>query len=343
MQAQTEALQRYGARLLKWPNVVGVGVGVKTRRMKRTDTKAVVVMVSRKLPEESLQSHEVIPRQLGKDVLTDVIEVGAVKALAPSKEEIAYRHGRQRPALGGISVGHLNVTAGTFGSAVRDARTGEPLILSNNHVLANASAGNDGRARVGDVILQPAIYDGGQQPDDVIGTLKRFVPIHVQAPQATCPRALGIQRGLNALMQILVPDYQIEFRRLGRKDNLVDAAVAEPRDPDAISFDIMGIGELQGTRQPQEGLRVRKSGRSSGLNEGAITVLDASIKVNMGDVGEALFTDQIITDPMANPGDSGSVLVDDENLVVGLLSAGSSRISVSSRIDHVFDLLKITV
>jgi len=343
VQAHAEALQRYGARLMNWPNVVGVGVGRKTKKMKRTDTAAVVVLVTKKVPEASLQAHELIPRQLDDGIVTDVIEVGEVRALAPPGEEIAYRHGRQRPAIGGISVGHLRVTAGTLGSAVRDAATGEPLILSNNHVLANTSAGKDGRARVGDLILQPAMYDGGQQPDDVIGTLKRFVPIYLQAPEVTCPRAVGVQRGLNALLQIFVPDYRVEFRRIGRRDNLVDAAVAEPEDPGAVSFDIMGIGELQGTRQPEEGLRVRKSGRSSGLNEGRITVLDATIKVNMGDVGEALFTEQILTDPIANPGDSGSVLVDDDNMVVGLLSAGSSRISVSGRIDHVFDLLEITV
>lgn len=343
MQAQAEALQRHGARLMKWPNVVGVGVGRKTKKMERTDTQAVVVFVTQKVPEASLRSHELIPRQLGDDVLTDVVEVGEVKALAPSTEEIAHRHGRLRPAIGGISVGHRRVTAGTLGSAVCDARTGAPLILSNNHVLANTSAGNDGRARVGDPILQPAVYDGGEEPDDVIGTLKRFVPIYLQAPETSCPTAVGVQRGLNALLQIFVPDYQVQFRRIGRRDNLVDAAVAEPDDIDALSFDIMGVGELQGARQPREGLKVRKSGRSSGLNEGSITALDVTIRVNMGDVGEALFTDQIITDPIANPGDSGSVLVDDDNLVVGLLSAGSSRISVSGRIDHVFNLLEITL
>ncbi len=76
--------------------------------------------------------------------------------------------------MGGISVGHKDISAGTLGGYVRDNVTGELMILSNNHVLANVDAG-----KVGDAILQPGNADGGTLPADKIGTLARFVPLRV--------------------------------------------------------------------------------------------------------------------------------------------------------------------
>src|SRR5207249_8866045 len=68
-----------------------------------------------------------------------------------------------------------NITAGTFGCLVRDIRpqsSGEYLILSNNHVLADVNAGS-----AGDLILQPGPFDGGVFPADAVATLERFEPI----------------------------------------------------------------------------------------------------------------------------------------------------------------------
>lgn len=343
MNAQVEALNKYGSQLMDWPNVVGVGRGLKSRGRRCTGKEAVVVLVSEKLPKAQLSKYDLIPRQLGEGVITDVVETGYVRALPLSKEEVAVRHGKQRPAPGGVSVGHLEVTAGTLGLLVKDAHTGNALILSNSHVLANTTDGRDGRARVNDPILQPGPYDGGDERDDVIGRLKRFAPIRPQVASATCPRAKGVESRLNMLMQMLVPDYTVQFRRVNRADNLVDAAVAEPLDPDMVSSEILGLGSVKGVRDPEVGLRVTKSGRSSGVNHGQITVLDASIKVHMGDVGEVLFQQQILTEPMASPGDSGSVLLDDNGLAVGLLSAGSSKLSVASQMDNVLRLLEVTI
>ncbi len=86
---------------------------------------------------------------------TDVIEIGRVRLME--------RAVKMRPALPGSSIGHYKISAGTFGVVVRDKNSGEKLILSNNHILANGSNGSDGRASVGDAILQPGPYDGGKQ------------------------------------------------------------------------------------------------------------------------------------------------------------------------------------
>jgi hypothetical protein len=79
---------------------------------------------------------------------------------------------RQRPAPSGISIGHINITAGTLGGLVRDRETGNVVILSNNHVLADSN-----EAVAGDPILQPGPHDGGTNPADQIATLTRFVAI----------------------------------------------------------------------------------------------------------------------------------------------------------------------
>ena len=77
---------------------------------------------------------------------------------------------RFRPNIpAGVSIGHYAVTAGTLGAVVFDNNTGEPLILSNNHVLANSNQG-----AIGDAILQPGTTDHGLRPDDVVAKLHRF-------------------------------------------------------------------------------------------------------------------------------------------------------------------------
>ncbi|HSR43391.1 MAG TPA: hypothetical protein VLL48_14485, partial [Longimicrobiales bacterium] len=83
---------------------------------------------------------------------------------------IADRTAKERPAPIGFSVGHPSITAGTFGTRVKNA-AGDVFILSNNHVLA---ASND--AQIGDPTLQPGAFDGGG-PGDEIGTLAAFQPI----------------------------------------------------------------------------------------------------------------------------------------------------------------------
>ena len=68
------------AELLRKANVVGVGVGYRRQRGQPTDTVALVVMVSRKLPREQLAPEDLLPRELD-GVPVDVQEVGELRAL----------------------------------------------------------------------------------------------------------------------------------------------------------------------------------------------------------------------------------------------------------------------
>ena len=70
---------------------------------------------------------------------------------------------------------------------------------------------------------------------------------------------------------------------------------------------------------------------------------DVSLFVGINSGEEVFFVDQIITSAVSRPGDSGSLVMDRDNRAVGLLFAGSERVSVCNRIEHVIRLLDIEI
>lgn len=301
--------------LLKKSQVVGVGRGFKEVGGKQTEEEAIIILVEKKLPFKSLLADQLVPKTLD-GVLTDVIEVGELKAhsrrkfaTSPVAYEIAEdveRTSRVRPAFPGVSIGHYRITAGTFGAVVYDRSTGEPFILSNNHVLANETNGRDNRARIGDRIFQPGVLDGGKSNNNVIGTLAKFV-------------------NLNAYP----------------KPNVVDCALAKPLEKDLILTDILGIGKVQGVTTPVLKMPVQKSGRTTGVTAGQIRALNVTVNVNYGPRKVLRFEKQILTTPLSSGGDSGSLVLGRNNLAVGLLFAGSSQSTLVNPIEEVLDLLNI--
>ncbi len=347
-----ECVEVHGKRLWRLPNVVGIGVGNKQRRGEDSGEPTVVVLVTKKLPAERLRAKDMVPQMLSGSV-TDVVEVGELRLL-PDKpggekeqeETVAddnSRTQRYRPAPGGVSIGHYRITAGTLGAAVRDRNSGELLILSNNHVLANITDGSDGRASAGDDILQPGNYDGGDRGADVIAHLERFVPIYKAEGTPQCAIANRVQRLVNAVLKRVKPDYIMRFTRMNESENLADCAVAKPINQDILVREIIEIGRITGTVEAEVGMEVVKSGRTSGVTRGSVKVLNASVRVGLGDAGSAVFTNQIVTTPIAQPGDSGSLVVTEGSKAVALLFAGSDQATVVAPIQTVMDLLDIDV
>jgi len=332
-------VNRWRDRVLGLPNVVGCGWGEKRTKGRKTGQQGMIVLVRRKVPAASLHERERIPTVLG-DAPTDVVEVGDLRLLAAPMPQL--RTIRTRPAPPGVSIGHVGITAGTFGAVVRDLETGELLILSNNHVLANQTDGHDGRATVGDPVLQPGPYDGGEVARDVIGHLLRFVPLRPMAAPASCPIAHRAQRALNAALRLLLPAYEIQFFRRSPEDNMVDAAVARPVSPDAITQAIMDVGPVRGVAEAELGMAVKKSGRTTGLTRGEVTALGATVTVGLGGGVVARFSDQVVATPMGQPGDSGSLVLDEANRAVGLLFAGSDHATICNRIQNVLDALRVS-
>jgi hypothetical protein len=318
--------------ILAKPNVVGVGTGYKIKRGQRTSQLCVVTMVSRKIPLAGLASDALVPKTID-GVPIDVIEVGYLRALQS-------RTDRWRPAPGGVSLGHYKITAGTFGAVVRDRATGDRLILSNNHVLANS---ND--AQPGDPVLQPGPADGGQMRTDTIARLERFSPIQFDTAPAVCELATGAADLANAIARALGSKHRLEaIQSDPAASNPVDAAVARPQEDIDILEEILEIGEIQGTTPAVLGMSVRKSGRTTGYTTGEITVLDATVTVGYGEGRTARFENQIVTNAMSQGGDSGSLLVAGDGLqAVGLLFAGSEQITIHNPIQAVMDSLEVVI
>jgi hypothetical protein len=316
--------------LLSTPNVVGVGVGEKTTQGRKTGEICVVILVREKLPETGLAPEVVLPREVG-GVKTDVIQVGDLRALLA-------RTDRWRPAPGGVSLGHYNITAGTFGTVVRDRLAGTRLILSNNHVLANS---ND--AALGDAILQPGAYDGGTLDSDRIAVLERFCPIEFNTAPPTCSIATGVARLSNALARLVGSSHRLQAQKVNpQAANQVDAAVARPVEDSMILDEILEIGTVSGTVEATLGMPVRKSGRTTSLTSGQINVLDATVSVSYGSNKMATFDNQLVAGPMSQGGDSGSLVVAADSLrAVGLLFAGSDQTTIFNPIQAVLDCLQV--
>lgn len=300
------------SKLLTLPQVVGVGYGFKEVKGVKTDQEAIIILVTKKLLPERLADHELVPKNVNS-MVTDVIEVGELKALEVEMlEPLQSRTEKVRPAPPGVSIGHYLITAGTFGAVVYDKSTAQTMILSNNHVLANATNGNDQRASINDRIYQPGPVDfvhvdlGYADRQYIIACLKRFVNL---------------------------ADYPAI--------NVVDCAIGEPLENSMIIPDILEIGLVQGVTTPVLNMEVKKSGRTTGLTFGQITVLDAMVDVQYGPGRVLRFDHQIITTNMSSPGDSGSLLLDVNNLAVGLLFAGSNTATIHNPIQDVLELLSV--
>lgn len=329
------------AELLSKKNVVGVGAGHKMIRNTRTDEPAVVVFVEKKMPQESLMRGEAVPSSVD-GVKTDVVEIGKVKLL-DIQEASRGRFGRtsrHRPVVPGISIGHYQVSAGTLGAIVKDARTGEPLILSNNHILANSTNGRDGRSKEGDPVWQPAMYDGGTEKDQV-ATLLRFVPLVAEEEPAQCLLAKAAGKSGNNLIRLLHPQYQLKVVRRSNVENVVDAALARPVAEDLVDPEIMDIGMVKGVAGVEPGETVIKSGRTSGVTSGTVIAVGTTVRVDGAYGDQLLFTDQVVSDMFSQPGDSGSLVLNEEKMAVGLLFAGSHRYTIFNLIVNVIKKLDI--
>lgn len=312
MVAQSE----FETELLAYPNVVGVATGLKITKGQVTDQPALMILVTHKIPEDLVPANARIPARV-KELHTDVLEVGILFAGGePAEPGIQALATRRRPAIGGYSVGHINITAGTIATAVYDKQffPGIPpryYILSNNHVLANSNAGV-----AGDAILQPGPFDGGMDPADRIASLSRFVPIGFEPP---IPRA--------------------------QHNNLVDAAVAEAAFAN-IDRKVYWIGYVRGWRPRANvavGTLVQKTGRTTHYTTGRITAINAVVDVNYGGGRVARFRDQIVLSNMSAPGDSGSLITTLDDVAIGLLFAGSNVATIANQIEHVQNLLGVLV
>jgi hypothetical protein len=305
--------------LLGKAHVLGVGLGEKHTNGRATGVPAVKVFVSRKLPTAVLTSSDLVPPSLQSshgEAVTDVEEMAPVMAPVqrqsagnPDETALSLRS-VQRPVFGGLSASHFQFEIGTIAIPVADRTTSERYLLSNNHVFARLN-----NASIGDPIIQPALIDGGSTANNTIATLHRFIPLKLD----------------------------------GTSINIVDAALALI-EPDAELGQVAFVGAPAGVRPARNlsaGESVRKVGRTTGLTSGTVVSIGTRLQINYAIAGfgnqVAMFDEQILTSPMADFGDSGSLLLDKAGNAVGMLGGGSTTHTVYNPCDSIEELLSITI
>ena len=247
------------------------------------------VIVTADDEREAISIRQRVPNEINN--VRIVVKVLARSAFLGDKKKA--RTARYRPMVGGVSTGEISITAGTLGGFVN--LDGKPVMISCYHVLTPVLFG--GEAKRGDPIIQPAHYDGGTQKD-VVATLEKWVP------------------------------YAMEGW------NRVDVAIARPLIPHTPG--ILGDGgqwRLTGIATPGKGMRVKKSGRTTGVTHGTITYTSHDTVLDIPELHRSiLFEDQLIVEdargndhPFVLPGDSGSLLLTEDDKIVGLIFAGSAK------------------
>ncbi len=309
-------------------NVVACGLGYKNCDATNTHELSLIVSVTEKLPRVALKPRDVIPQSLD-GMLTDVVQTGLLRAFQSPPTQA-----RHRPAFSGISIGHYQITAGTFGLLLR--RGTEVFILSNNHVLAAAN-----QAQIGDPIYQPGPLDGGSV-DDRIGTLVEYVPLDFGQAQGQCKVAQTIADVLNALAGATGSAHRLQSVQQTPGKNLVDVALARPDALDLVQPDILNIGLPTGVGEPALGMTVQKAGRTTGHTQGVVQQIDVTASVDYNGK-TAYFVEQYMAGRMSAPGDSGSAILDLEGRVVGQLFAGSDYVTLFTPIQRILDLFRAEI
>lgn len=297
------------AELLQRPGVTGVDVGYKYVNGQKTDQIAIRVLVEEK---KDVPPEQRIPNTI-QGVKTDVIERKIV--LHPRRVRAADLETKADtlnydPLKGGIGIGPCRevdgfIYVGTLGAIVKDNATGNPMMLSNFHVMCVNNSWS-----VGDTIAQPSRVDGGNCPTDIVGTLQRAS----LGGQVDCAVANITARGnaceivdIGEVTGTATATLGMAVRKRGRTTGLGYGTV-DSIDL-TVSVDYDGIGTVTFTNQ-------------------------IGIQVNPAQSTQ-----------FGNSGDSGSVVVNDERKVVGLYFAGTEdgAFGVANPIQAVLDTLNVSI
>ncbi|WP_313821794.1 hypothetical protein [Citricoccus sp.] len=288
--------------LLARPGVVGVDIGEKVSRGNATGEAGILVFVQRKKPLADLAPEDVVPPDIG-GVKTDVQEMeielqSAMQLLRPGRQV----DGSAYPVLaGGISMGPARsvfkeppeveepgeyLFVGTLGALVRDRAGGAAMAMTNFHVACVDDSWSEG-----DRMVQPGRPDGGHGTDDQFGSLTRAV--------------------------------------LSEDTDGAVVTIDEGREWEAT---VTGIAAVAGSIPAEPGMEVQKRGRTTEHTFGTVASTEATISLDYGDgLGSRTFrhqvrisTDTARSERFSDGGDSGSVVMDGNNNVVGLLFAGAT-------------------
>jgi hypothetical protein len=300
--------------LLAIPGVTGVDVGPKEIDGEQQATHAILVFVQHK---GEYRPEDEIPRTVA-GVPTDVIEAAfdlhgsASPGAGPVPSVAGVDSKRYDPCQGGacIAPARIDDDYGSLGTLVTDAGSGDRLWLSAYHVLCVDASWNKKDRRV----LQPAIDQGGNVSQDVIGEVVRG--------------SYG----------------RIDSETWG--DPLyVDAAVCSISGRET-SPDIILLGRPRGARAAVLNDIVAKYGATSQGTQGVVVSTDFAVRLRGIDFLHQYRVSAVNEGdpPLSMPGDSGSAVLDSGHHVIGIVMSGDGvRYSTINPIGQISQALGITV
>jgi hypothetical protein len=307
-----------------------ISFGLKETGGRITDQLCIRIYVEEKKHHSKLRAHEVLPSEIN-GIPTDVNVIAGFRACIDEN--------RYRPLKGGIQITNriiirdentfgTEVAHGTLGCLARKNGDGKPVLLSNCHVLmANA-------AKVGDSIYQPA-------PEVIPEVDNKELPFHPVDDK-------------NAIGKIVK----------GTINEKIDAAIAEVNEAGIINVNCNEINGLSvngrprtnviaGEGQAMAGQIVFKVGEVSGRTEGRVVDVNYPAATFPIEGVNHTFRGQIAiqsidpTHHFSEKGDSGSVIVDMESRVIGLLFANNGnaqpQVTLANHIGDVVAALDITI
>lgn len=211
---------------------------------------------------------------------------------------------------GGISV-YDNIDAehsGTAGVIFHNSFDNCNYLLSNNHVLIGAETNNP------NLVVHPSKHDSYNLCSTdylVIGEVCWYQEISEDQINL-----------IDAALVRLAKNIKIDFGRFTRCDEV----------------------KFLGLSEPKIGQKVKKCGRTTGFRTGEIRSINATVNISNNKSKNHIYKNQILTTLMTCPGDSGSILVDENNMIVGMFFAGDQyKNSFANNIDKVVEQMNIDV
>jgi hypothetical protein len=317
------------------PGVIHVGVGLKEQAGVVTDQHCIRVTVMAKVPEGKLNPAERIPREID-GVPTDVIIVDTY--------QFSIDNGRYRPIKGGIQITNRIIDTndamtravierGTLGCIATRTADKSQVLLSNWHVLMANSA------RHGDRIYQPSpagippvsLADLPLRPNEKYDAIAEIVD-HAITAAVDC-----------AIARIDVSSWcrccGIDYR------NEVNGISVGGHPPSNL---------IVGQRAAVSGMTVYKVGMMTGRTVGRVVMTHSpDFTITKRGVGYT-FSGQMQIEssdpaaPFSRHGDSGSVIIDEQGFIVGLLFGDNNQNppagrTVANHIADVCSALGITI
>ncbi len=297
VEAAIKELDKVRRQWLHMPGVTAVDVGYKIRNEKLSDEIALRLHVEAKRPPESIPTHERVNVSGKTPKKRGAFPVDVIEASYGPSVAVA-------PAFEVVAAQAVD----------RQGRV-EPLV-------AGVSCGNP---RITAGTIGAIVFDTEDGEPCILSNW------HVLCGSRSCAAGEAILQPGSA-DNGSAADQVAELRR-SRLDKHMDAAVARLDGQRQWSRDVLGLQPIAGIGAAALGMEVSKSGRTTGVTEGIIDGVSASLSIDYGDGVVQSFDDQIHIVPrppwpgvdyeVSQGGDSGSVWIDDATgNAIGLHFAG---------------------